>query len=256
MELNKSKLINNKANNYNNMIKNKILSALSILLIFATMITSCKKDPVEPIIEKPTITGLEVGHENSKIGHPGADLHIEAEIYAPANIKEVKLEIHGEEGQTWSFIQTYTDGLAGAKNAEFHKHIDIPASAELGEYHLRLTVIDQEGNSATVESEIELQEEASEITAANFEVEYEAADDELHIEADITAAHGIESIMIEIHGPHEDDFNLTGTANGQTTYHLHDHIDLSAFPSGHYHVHLVVKDLDGNEAMFEEHFDK
>ena len=130
---------------------------ISIILIFTAFFTGCKKDNY--VQERPSITSFIVGHDNDKIGHPGADLHIEATIVAPAKIKEVQLEIHPEQSQTWSLNQTYTDGFSGVKNADFHKHIDIPVSAELGEYHVHLTVIDESGNSTTVESTMELIDE-------------------------------------------------------------------------------------------------
>ena len=39
---------------------------------------------------------------------------------------------------------------------EFHEHIDIPAEAPLGEYHLHFTVTDQKGQTTLVEAHIDV----------------------------------------------------------------------------------------------------
>lgn len=232
----------------------KITSALSILMVFAVFLSSCSE---EEILDSPTISGLEVGHNNSKEASPGEDLHIDAEIEAPANIDRIVVEIHGEEGQTWELEQTFTAGYAGAKNADFHEHIEIDAAAELGEYHFHLEVYDEAGNSTDVEADIMMVEGGGHIHIENLVVDYEAGSDELHIEADIEAEHGIASIIAEVDGSgYEEEFDVTGTANGEVDYSLSTHIDMSAAPSGHLDLHLKVTDLDGNVTEVEEHFDK
>ncbi|WP_262480583.1 DUF4625 domain-containing protein [Algibacter lectus] len=39
---------------------------------------------------------------------------------------------------------------------EFHEHFDVPATAPAGEYHLSFVVEDEEGNTKTYESHIDI----------------------------------------------------------------------------------------------------
>lgn len=135
--------------NFNNM-KIKIFYLLILLAISLFIFDACSKDP-----EKPVITLTELGMNNSKTVEIGSDLHVEAEIVAEGKINVIMIEIYSETGGGWSFDTTYTE-FAGLKNAEFHKHIEIPLSATPGDYHFHLTVKDQAGNQSTVESELKI----------------------------------------------------------------------------------------------------
>jgi len=129
------------------------LTFLSIVLAAAIFsLNSCKED-----VQKPQITLTELGLNNSKIAYIGGDLHVEADIVAEGNIKTVVIEIHPEGNASWEFDTIYNE-FAGLKNATFHKHIDIPLTAEAGDYHFHFTVTDQNGNQTLVESELEIKE--------------------------------------------------------------------------------------------------
>jgi hypothetical protein len=231
----------------------KILVALFLI---ASVFAACKKDKVE--VAGPTINGLEVGHENNKTAYPGSDIHIEAELFAAANIASVTLEIHPANAGGWEYKEVYTEGFAGQKNADFHKHVDIPADAALGMYHIHLSVTDQQGQVTEVESDLEIKFDATLPLASGFEIGLNAAGDDLHLEAGITAVNKIAKVVVEVHGPAwEKEFELTDAAMvGQNTYNFHKHVNVGAAPSGHYHVHLKVIDQAGKENEFEEHFDK
>ncbi len=133
----------------------KILSVLALFLLLAVSFTACKKDKDE-VKPKPIISNLEVGAGNSKIGYVGADLHLEAEVEAAGKIKTIEVEIHKKSGEGWEFTQVF-DEFAGQLNTVFHKHVDIPPTAQTGEYHLHLKVTDMAGTETEVESELELQ---------------------------------------------------------------------------------------------------
>lgn len=134
--------------------KFKLLAVFFTVAVMAVF-TSCDKD--NDVVPKPTISKLELGLENSKVAYIGSDLHIEAEIVAEGKIKEVKVEIHQEEG-SGEEIEAKFDDYNGQKNATFHKHVDIPSTAKVGVYHCHITVTDMEGNSTMVEDEITLKE--------------------------------------------------------------------------------------------------
>jgi len=131
---------------------NKIFIAV---LCFIAVLSACKKDK-DVVIAPPTISGLEVGIYNGKVGYVGSDLHLAADIEAAGKIKTIEVEIHKENGAGWEFTKVY-DEFAGLLNTEFHKHVDIPSTAQTGEYHLHLKVTDMKGNQTEVESELELQ---------------------------------------------------------------------------------------------------
>lgn len=92
----------------------------------------------------------------------------------------------------------------------------------------------------------------------NYTLEYEG-NGELYVESEITAPNKIKALILEVEGEnvsYSDEFDITGTAVGKTTYDLHEHIDISDAPDGHYHAHLVIKDQAGKVIEFEGHFDK
>ncbi len=134
---------------------------VALFAIVTTVLTSCSSDD-EKLPAKPVITLTEVGHDNSGHAHPGHDLHLEAELLAEGIIKSINVEIHQEGGSPLVSV-AYTDGkYIGVRNTEFHEHIDIPATAALGEYHLHFTVTDQKGQQTTVTSELHLEEDNGE----------------------------------------------------------------------------------------------
>ncbi len=126
------------------------LAAAAAILLFTT---SCNK---EENPAKPTVNLTEVGHDNEKVAMRGDDLHLEADILAEGLIKRIDVEIHQENG-TYGIEKSYTEGkYVGVKNVEFHEHIDIPADAPLGEYHLHFTVTDQKGQTTLAETHIDV----------------------------------------------------------------------------------------------------
>jgi hypothetical protein len=227
-----------------------------LLLMASSLFHACTKDDNDA--PDPTITGLEVGVNNNKTAHPGNDLHIEAAIDAPGTIATVVLEIHPETGDGWKVNTTYTENLEGLKNAEFHKHIDVPADAKLGDYHGHLKVTDKQGKVTEAEFELSLIADPTLPAATGFEIGLNAAGNDLHVEANLSATNKIAKAVVEVHGSAwEKETEFTDAAMvGQLTYHLHKHIDVTAAPKGHYHVHLKIVDQAGKESEFEEHFDK
>jgi len=140
------------------------MKRILLITLLATTIgifTSCNKDEE---IKAPEFILFELGYDNSGTAVIGADLHIDAEILAEGKIASIMLEIHHEGDHVmksglvaeWEFDSTYTTGYAGAKNVDFHEHVDIPASVEAGAYHFHLIVTDMEGNRIEKEAELEL----------------------------------------------------------------------------------------------------
>ncbi|MCR5394912.1 MAG: DUF4625 domain-containing protein [Bacteroidales bacterium] len=141
-------------------MKNLFFKGISCALISILSLgfVACNNDDDDKAAA-PVITLTEVGHDNAKQAHPGYDLHLEADVVAEGLIARIDVEIHQEEGGSFEIEQSYTDGTyIGVRNTEFHEHIEIPADAPLGEYHLHFTVTDKEGQQTTAESELTLVE--------------------------------------------------------------------------------------------------
>lgn len=217
---------------------------------------ACNKDEA-PGADTPLIETLEVGHDDNRTAHPGSDLHLDAAILAPGGIASITLTIHPENGDGWEFEQVFVEGYEGVRNTDFHEHIDVPADAAEGEYHLHLVVTDKAGNTAEAESHLDLVVDPTLPAVAGFEVEFDAADGDLHVEGDITAPNKLADISVEIHGGDvEKEYEVSGDYVGKSAFHLHQHFDLTDLPDGHYHVHLKIVDQAGKQAEFEGHFDK
>ena len=132
-------------------MKTNIILRFLVLITLVTGLVACRKNP-----SAPKITLTEVGHENGGKAEQGDDLHLEADIVAEGLIQRIHVEIHQENG-SYEIEKNYTTGkYIGVKNTEFHEHIDIPADAPLGAYHLHFTVTDNEGQTATAKAHLEV----------------------------------------------------------------------------------------------------
>ena len=249
-------------------MKNKI-SKYAFLFALATtsIFTSCSSDDDNSAaLHTITVDLTEVGSGNNLQATAGEDLHLEAEILATGKIASVVVEIHSETNTSAPEItQTFAD-YNGLLNATFHKHVDIPATQPAGNYHLHLTVTDQQGNVKTVEAEIEILASSSlfnisltEIghgTSGNFHAH---SGEEAHIEGTVTSVNPIATIAIEIHN--ESDATIPeieaiyNNYAGQTTANFHEHLMIPANqPAGDYHFHFKVTDNQGNSRTVEYEF--
>ena len=143
------------------MKKNIFMSLMMALITMVTFsFTSCGNDDDDVLPAKPSITLTEVGHDNGKHAYPGHDLHLEADMLAEGLIKRIDIEIHQEGDGSFKIAKSYTEGkYIGVRNVEFHEHIDIPANAPLGKYHMHFVVTDQLGQQTKAESQLEVIED-------------------------------------------------------------------------------------------------
>ncbi|MDF9800839.1 hypothetical protein OKW21_006102 [Catalinimonas alkaloidigena] len=92
----------------------------------------------------------------------GSDMHAEFMINAVHGVHHVIVDIHvdgitvGEGEEEWHYENEFEEGYHGETEVEFHEHIDIPANAPAGEYHIIFTIEDEEGNTKEFESHIEV----------------------------------------------------------------------------------------------------
>lgn len=92
----------------------------------------------------------------------GDDFHAEFMINALNGIHEITVDIHGHdlplgEGDVeWDQEYVFSEGYHDLTEVEFHEHIDVPATAPVGEYHVTFTVEDEDGNTTSYETHIDI----------------------------------------------------------------------------------------------------
>ncbi len=223
------------------------LKNIYLILVLALSIaaTSCTEDESEA----PIISDLELGAQNSHIGHLGSDLHIEAGILAEGKIKNIRISIHHEEEEgeehkaiaqsatddhdhehEWEVDSTYTGVYANIINTSFHEHIEIPADAEEGEYHFHMYVTDLEGQQTIVEEELEIKVPNADenfpsitITDAPSEDQIFTIGQEISITGSVADVQGLAGIFIGIVSESAalEDSEVT-SSNAITLLHTHD----------------------------------
>lgn len=135
----------------------------SFLIVMSVLSIACSDSNDEHVFAKPEINNLIIGHDNSHQASLSSDLHIEADIIADARIEKIILIIHPEgehhdhtsmksEHDEWEIELEFLE-FKGLKNTIFHKHIDVPANADLGDYHFHIAVVDAKGNKTELNEE-------------------------------------------------------------------------------------------------------
>jgi len=211
------------------MKRNLILT--SIFLFAISLIFSCKKNDDDN--QKPVVTGLEIGLDDSHEAHRGGDIHLEFEVTDDEELGYYSVEIQPETktgGSTWTY-QNRWDFDAGLRNALVHSHeITVPADAEMGLYSFLLVVSDKAGNLLTFEEEITVLEQSSgdgpEIHIENHPEENEVfVNDEVisisgHVHSETSHIAGIfVGIVSEAAGLAD---SLVNASNSIVLYHQHD----------------------------------
>ncbi|MDC6361719.1 MULTISPECIES: DUF4625 domain-containing protein [Flavobacteriaceae] len=110
------------------------------------------------ILDPITISDFEMDETVER----GSDFHVEFMIEAVNGIHEVLVDVHahglevGEGEVEWDFEGDYSEDFHELTEAEFHKHIDVPATAPAGEYHIIFTIEDEDGNTYEYETHIDV----------------------------------------------------------------------------------------------------
>jgi len=92
----------------------------------------------------------------------GDDFHVEFLINAVHGIHKITVDIHahgitpGAGEIEWDYEDVFEDGYHGEAEVEFHEHIDVPANAPAGEYHILFTVEDEDGNIKSYDTHIDV----------------------------------------------------------------------------------------------------
>jgi len=246
---------------------------LVIVSFLGILLTSCSSDDDNNLsLEAPKISNFEYGegssHSTDQVAYKGSDIHMEAEINAPAVVSSIDVSIHGHdltlaEGEVeWDFEKTFTDEKYLVINPTFHEHIDIPSDIPAGEYHVVLTVNDELGNSTEVEGHVQILDA---IVLSNISIDETAVrGSDFHAEFMINAVNGVHNITADIHahgitpGAGEAEWHYEETFeegyHGLSEVEFHEHIDIPAnTPAGEYHMVFKVEDEEGNIKEYSSH---
>ncbi|AGA80728.1 DUF4625 domain-containing protein [Echinicola vietnamensis] len=249
------------------------LKHIFLITLLGLVLFSCQDDE-DQTFNAPVISDFEFGegssHSSEPVAYRGGDLHMEANIQAEVNVTSITVTIHGHdlevgEGETeWDFSQTYTDDKYMVKNPTFHEHIDIPATAPVGEYHVVLEVTDEAGNTTEEEGHLEIM---SPVTISEFHMDESVVrGSDFHVDFMIEAIHGIHMVSVDIHahgltpGEGEAEWHFDQVFeegyHGLTEAEFHEHIEVpSTAPAGEYHVVFSVEDEEGNIQEYDTHLD-
>ena len=104
------------------MKKKLLMGAMALLSVFAMTLTSCSDDNDSPANGGITFSEIEIGHDNSKVGTIGDDIHLECKIQSSSKIKSVSVSFYKDENNK---VGRVYNGLkyAGVLNTTFHEHL-------------------------------------------------------------------------------------------------------------------------------------
>lgn len=247
-------------------------------LLGISLFTSCSDDDdsldataPEIIVNEPT---------NDAHFHKGEEIHLDVDLLDNEALASYKIEIHSNfDGHThgearllttaspWAYQST--ENIEGnVKEYNIHQHIVIPEDILEGAYHLGITAIDHVGNQNQAFIEIEVGDHDNHGDTHTLSIENLIASDvapgsDIHTEAALTAAHGIQKVVVNIHGhglnPTGDEiawtFDQEYTNYSGTSATFHEHIDVPANATeGEYHITLTLIDNDGEHTSKGAHF--
>jgi uncharacterized membrane protein len=124
---------------------------LFLALSASVLIVSCKKEDT-PDTQKPVITVIAPASDHIDL-EPGDMLNLAALLTDNEELLNAKIDIHeagnhGHKitGEGWEWAKVY---VISGKEHNLTESIQIPADAELGEYHITFEATDKAGNAAT-----------------------------------------------------------------------------------------------------------
>ena len=239
----------------------QIVCKIAFFFSLCLLVFSACNDDDNHNPDKPVIDLTEIGHENSKTGVAGSDLHLEGGILADGVIRRIDIEINPQNGESFKIEKSYTEGkYIGVKNTDFHEHLDIPAETPAGAYRLRFAVTDEWGQVTIVETGLTIESIPVNITieGLTFGAGHDFPDNRTGyigtapvIEAvSIRAGNGIDRILVEIHSEGETapfEMDTIYRYNGETELtDFHKHLSIPGnTPEGDYHFHFKVYDQSG-----------
>lgn len=238
------------------MKKKLLMGAMALLSVFAMTLTSCSDDNDSPANGGITFSEVEIGHDNSKVGTIGDDIHLECKIQSSSKIKSVSVSFYKDENNK---VEKVYNSLkyVGVLNTTFHEHLDLPEILAEGVYTCTIKVTNEQGGVNTIVEKVNLQKKvvdpnAPKISDLKVNAMSGAANGKLTFSANIVTKDPIDEIEIEFHGDKEHEIDVDGYKgkSGNITFTQEVTIPAECKP-GTYHIHFTVKDTKGRETTEE-----
>ncbi|MEM7161864.1 MAG: DUF4625 domain-containing protein [Bacteroidota bacterium] len=105
----------------------------------------------------PEIEDLEIGENDNHTATIGGELDLDAHIHAHEGIDHIEVDMHNEDG-TGDDIEVEWTNYEGLEDADFHEHVEIPATATPGEYHFHFKVVDQAGQVTEIDADVTIEQ--------------------------------------------------------------------------------------------------
>ena len=136
-----------------------------ISIVFAVLaLAACKKEDDEQVIkdtESPVIVEFATDHDHAEAG---GEIHMDLMFTDNKALSQAKIEIHDNfDGHSHGRVAAPFEwemiiDLEGQKSYTDHMHIDVPADASSGNYHVTCLVTDKAGNeSDLVDIDLEIE---------------------------------------------------------------------------------------------------
>lgn len=141
----------------------QLIKISSVFFLASVLFFSCDKDDVTPEIT-PEITNVVAenhGDGSSEIAIGGTiSVDFDAKTRSGAKLDFYHIEIHDHptsgliEDEYKIIDDDFKDKstFKGLINAHVHEHITVPDTANLGDYHVVVIVVDEDGNSSDTEA--------------------------------------------------------------------------------------------------------
>lgn len=245
------------------------------VLCLSIVLFGCEKNEyvivpqiVDTKVISPEITNLEVGIQNTKLGYPGEDLHIDASFVAINQAASVlvyiiptQLDNAADQSKARIYTYDFSKNFQDQKSGQLHIHFNLPEKILYGTYQLVIEVIDTEGNRGRVSSPLTVRLDPNLPIIDGYKRLWDNAKGELTLIGKVVnASAGIKNFYLEVTMPTVANNRYVFTdAIGKTSYDFNNLvINLAAqgWIKGHYHAHIILEDNNGLIKSYNvDHFD-
>lgn len=184
-------------------------------------------------------------------GYIGSPLAFSTEIYAPDTIASLEAGLRtitgtGADGNML-LTESFTEGLSGAVRTHIDASLHLSSEIRPGDYVLVLTVTDRKGNRHTADYPVKIMIDTSLPTVLDLETGINAAGNDLHLAAHVTAPNKLSKITVTVRGEEwNDEYVFDGASIvGKVDYHFHEHALVDKAPAGEYEVTITATDQKG-----------
>ena len=238
------------------MKKKLLLGAMALLSVFTMSLTSCSDDNDSPTNGNIVFEDVEIGHDNSKLGKIGHDIHLECKIKSSSKIKAITVSLIKDANN--KVEKAYNSGkYIGILNTTFHEHLDLPSTLAEGDYTCTITVTNAEGSVKSINSKVTLKKvvanpNAPKITDLKVNTMTGTANGKVTFTANIVTTSPIDEIEVDFHGDKEHEVEIKDYKgkSGNITFSKEVTIPANC-KAGTYHIHFSVKDSKGLETTEE-----